>query len=159
MLLTRDEIFALDDITVKEITVPDTIPVWGGKVLKIKQLTRGMQDAYNKRQFGSMAVKQDGMSRGRKNGANKANGAKETQEIYGMSIYGHDAWLCVRGICNADGKPMFTDNDIEKLNEKSGEAIGWIASEIVKFSNMANDDKVAKGEMSAEESLAEEIKN
>lgn len=157
MLLTRDEIFALDDITVKEITVPDTIPVWGGKVLKIKQLTRGQQDVYNKRLFGSMAVKQDGHNRARKNGA-KQNG-NETQEIYGMSIYGHDAWLCVRGICNADGSPMFTDNDIEKLNAKSGEAIGWIASEIVKFSNMANDSKVAAGEMSAEESLAEEIKN
>lgn len=154
-MLTRDEILALDDITIKQIAVPDTIPAWGGKSLYIKQLTRGQQDTYNKRQFAGMTIKQDGA---RKNG----NGQKphEAQELIGMaSIYGHDAWLCVRGICDETGKTLFTDNDIEKLNTKSGEAIGWIAAEIVKFSNMANDDKVAKGEMTAEEALSEEIKN
>lgn len=155
MPLSRDEIFALDDITIKEIIVPDTIPVWGGKSLMIKQLSRGQQDAYNKRQFAGMTIKQDGA---RKNGNGRKPG--DAQELLGMaSIYGHDAWLCVRGICDVEGKTLFTDADIPKLNEKSGEAIGWIAAQIVKFSNMANDEKVAKGEMSAEEALAEEIKN
>jgi hypothetical protein len=154
-MLTRDEILALDDITVKKITVPDTIPVWGGKSLYIKQLTRGQQDVYNKRQFSGMTIKQDGA---RKNG----NGHKpnEAQELIGMaSIYGHDAWLCVRGICDETGKTLFTDADLDRLNAKSGEAIGWIALEIVKFSNMANDSKVVTGEMTAAEALSDEIKN
>lgn len=154
-MLTRDEILALDDITIKEITVPDAIPVWGGESLYIKQLTRGQQDAYAKRQFGGMSIKQDGS---RRNGGTRKPG--ESQEIVGMSsIYGHDAWLCVRGICDESGKLLFSETDIEKLNAKSGEAIGWIASEIVKFSNMENDSKVAKGEMTPEEAVAEEIKN
>lgn len=132
-MLTRDEIFALDDITITEITVPTTIPVWGGKSLMIKQLSRGQQDAYNKRQFSEMLIKQDGTNKQQKNKTNR-------QEITGISsVYGHDAWLCVRGICDANGKLIFTDADIARLNEKSGEAIGWIAKEIVKFSGMADD--------------------
>jgi len=155
MPLSRDDILALDDITIKQITVPDTIPAWGGKSLYIKQLTRGQQDAYSKRQFAGMTIKQEGA---RKNGNGRKPG--DEQEILGMaSIYGHDAWLCVRGICDEQGKLLFTDADLEKLNAKSGEAIGWIASEIVTFSNMANDNKVAKGEMTAEEAVIDEIKN
>lgn len=142
---TRNDILSLVDISIKEITVPDTIPVWGGMKLTIKQLTRGQQDAYLQRQFGATKMKQDAKAK--------------QQEISAVNIYGHDAWLCVRGICDEDGKTIFKDEDIAKLNEKSGEAIGWIANEITKFSGMAADDQVAKGEMTSNEALAEEIKN
>lgn len=143
--LTREDILNLVDISVKEITVPQDVPVWGGKALFIKQLTRGQQDTYLKRQYGETRLKQD----------NKA----KNQEISAVNIYGHDAWLCVRGICDADGKPIFKDVDTEKLNEKSGEAIGWIAAQIVEFSGMGVDAKIARGEKTDKEVLEEEIKN
>lgn len=145
MSLTRDAFLAMDDITIKEITIPANIPTWGGETLYIKQLTRGQQDAYLKRQFGETRMKQDGKAR--------------QQEINGINIYGHDAWLCVRGCCDQHGKPLFTDKDIDALNNKSGEAIGWIAAQIVEFSGMKTDEAVAKGEKTPEDALAEEIKN
>lgn len=143
--LTRDDILTMSDITTKELTVPENIPTWGGKSLYIKQLTRGQQDLYLKRQYGDTRMRQDTKAR--------------QQEISAVNIYGHDAWLCVRGICDEAGKPIFTDKDIEKLNEKNGEAIGWIANEIVQFSGMGADVKVARGEKTEEDVLADEIKN
>lgn len=146
MPLSRDDILALSDISVKKITVPDSIPVWGGKELYIKQLTRGQQDMYLRKQFGTTKMKQDVKNK--------------QQEISLDGLFGGlDSWLCCVGICDENGKQLFTDADIEKLNKKSGEPIGWIAGEIVAYSGMENDDKVAKGEMSLEGALAEEIKN
>lgn len=124
-LLTPESFFALDDITVKKIVVPDTIPTWGGKSMYIKQLSRGTQDAYLQRQYGATRLKQDAKAK--------------NQEISAVNLYGHDAWICVRSICNEEGKLIFVESQIAKLNEKSGEAIGWIAKEIVKFSGMAGD--------------------
>lgn len=123
MTLTRDKILSLVDIVIKEISVPETIPVWGGETVFIKQLTRGQQDEYLNRQFGSARMK-----------------AKQ-QEVNLSGMFGHDAWICVRGMCNEDGSAMFTDKDIEQLNKKNGEAIGWIAQEILKFSGMGEDVK------------------
>lgn len=145
MSLTRDDILNIPDITIKEITVPDSIPAWGGKTLMIKQLTRGQQDAYLKRQYGETKLKQDRKAK--------------NQEISAVNIYGHDAWLCVRGICDEKGGTIFTDADLEKLNAKSGEAIGWIAKEIIQFSGMGEDEKVARGEITEEKALEEELKN
>lgn len=145
MSLTRDAFLAKDDLTIKEITIPENIPAWGGETLYIRQLSRGQQDAYLKRQFGETRMKQDMRAK--------------QQEITAVSIYGHDAWLCVRGCCDQNGKPLFTDKDIEALNGKSGEAIGWIAAQIVEFSGMGTDEAVAKGEKTPEDALVDEIKN
>jgi hypothetical protein len=139
--LTRDEIFGLEDITTKELTIPSNIPAWGGRSLLIRQLTRGQQDEYLRRQFGSMKMRQD-------------TRAKQ-QELSSANIYGHDAWLFARGVVNHDGKPMFTDADIAKLNEKSGEAIGWVAGQIVEFSGMRQEVDEAK----AIEQAETEVKN
>lgn len=143
MSLSREEILAIDDITIKEIAIPEELPAWGGKTVFIKQLTRGQQDVYLKRQFGDMRM----------------NARARQQDISAINIYGHDAWLCVKGCCDASGKPLFQEKDIEALNGKSGEAVGWIAAQIVEFSGMATDAKIARGETTAEEALAEEIKN
>lgn len=139
MALTRDEILGMVDISTKEITIPDSIPAWGGKKIYIKQLSRGDQDNYLKRQFGSGRVK---------------NGVAEMEMV---GIYGNDAWICVRGICDETGKRIFTEADIEKLDEKSGEFVGWVAVEILKFSGMNKDAKQAKKLASAE--VKEELKN
>lgn len=125
MSATREELLGLIDISIKEITVPSNIPVWGGKQLFIKQLTRGQQDAYLNRRLSSAQLKQDVKHK--------------QQNISGMSLYGHDAWLVTKAACDQDGKLLFSDSDVAKLNEKSGEAIGWIAKEIVLFSGMGDD--------------------
>ena len=114
-----------DDIVIKEITIPDSIPVWGGDKMYIAQLTRGQQDKYSHRVSGNMQLIQRG---------------KNEQIISGMSADGNDAWLCVHGIVNEEGKRIFKEAHIDALNAKSGEAIGWIAKQIVEFSGMADDD-------------------
>jgi hypothetical protein len=120
MPLNRDQILNSVDIQVKEIQVPE----WGGSVF-IRQLTRAEQDEYLKRQYGDTRLKQD-------------NRAKQ-QEISSVNIYGHDAYLCVCGICDEDGKQLFKQNDIDALKKKNGSVVGRIAVEIVKFSSMEND--------------------
>jgi hypothetical protein len=139
MTLTRDEILAMVDLTTKEITVPDSIPVWGGKKLFIRQLSRGDQDNYLIRQFGTGKVKVTGT------------------EFDMVGLYGHDAWLCSRGVSDAEGKRIFTEDDVDKLAEKSGEFIGWVANEILKFSDMDRDAKIAK--KAAKAQVKEDLKN
>jgi len=145
MSLTFDDIVALPDITIKEITVPDTIPVWASKKLFIKQLNRGQQDAYLKRQFADTRMKQL---------------EKKQQEISSLNIYGHDAWICAMSMCDENGNLLVKDEKgIEALNKKSGEAIGWIAEQVIEFSGMKEDARVAKGQITPEEKLAEDVKN
>lgn len=126
MALSRDKAFGMQDIKIKEITIPDHIPAWGGETVYIKQLTRGDQDEYLRRRAGGLRMKQD-VRAGQQDISNVA------------SFFGHDAWIMVRGCVDADGKPLFKESDIAELNKKNGEAIGWIAAEIVKFSGMAGD--------------------
>lgn len=143
--LTREEILSLNDIETKVVTIPEHIPGWGGKSLHIRQLSRGQQDAYMRRRFGGTTMQQD-----RKGG---------NQEIKVANLFGHDAWLFVRGVCDENMKPIFTDADLAKLEARNGEAIGWVALEIVKFSGMAEDVRAGDEAKSEEEAAAEEIKN
>jgi len=145
MSLTREELLAIDDLSIKEIIIPETIPAWGGRTVFIRQLSRGEQDAYMKRQFGDARM--------------KAQKRDVGGEISLAGMFGHDAWLCVRGVCDENGKPIFTDKDIEALNKKSGEAIGWIAKEIALFSGMGEDERVVSGEMTDSQALEQELKN
>ena len=119
-MLSREQILNKIDIEIKEIPVPE----WGGNIF-IRQLSRGEQDTYLKRQYGETRLKQDSKAK--------------NQEITAVNIYGHDAYLCVCGICNEDGTPLFKQTDIEELKKKNGAVIGHIAVEIVKFSGMAGD--------------------
>jgi len=120
MALSRDQILSKNDIDIKEIDVPE----WGGSVF-IRQLTRGEQDNYLKRQYGETKLTQD----------NKA----KNQQISAVNIYGHDAYLVACGVCDEEGKPLFKADDIEALKKKNGAVIGRIAVEIVKFSAMQSD--------------------
>jgi len=139
MALTRDEILAMPDLTTKSITVPDSIPVWGGQELYIKQLSRGDQDQYLKSMY---------------------DGGKVTvvgPEFNMPNMYGHDAWVCMRGISDSEGKRIFKEEDLHGLEEKSGEFIGWCAEEILKFSQMDTDSKIAK--KAAKAKLKADLKN
>lgn len=123
MALSREAILQVQDITVKEIEVPE----WGGAVF-IRQLTRGEQDEWLRRQYGQTRLKQD-------------TKAKQ-QEISSVNMYGHDAYLCVCGICDIDGKRLFKETDVEDLRKKNGAVIGRLAVEIVKYSQLAGDAEV-----------------
>lgn len=121
MALTKDQILSLDDIEIKEIEVPQ----WGETVF-IRQLTRGQQDAYHRRLYGnkSLNLKQQGRK----------------QELDGaLDIFGHDSWLFVQGVCDEGGNRLFTNADANKLDDRNGEAIGFVAAEIIKFSGMDAD--------------------
>jgi len=122
-MLSREQILNKIDIEIKEIPVPE----WDGNIF-IRQLSRGEQDTYLKRQYGDTRLKQDSKAK--------------NQEISAVNIYGHDAYLCVCGICNEDGTPLFKQTDIDDLKKKNGAVIGRIAIEIVKFSGMAGDVQI-----------------
>ena len=126
MALTKDQILSMQDIEVKEIKVP----AWNNASVYIKQLSRGQADTYLKRQYGNTTMKQDARAR--------------NQEISQLNIYGHDAYLCVCGLCDENGKQLFNMSEVAKLEEKNAEAIGYVASEIIKFSGMSEDVKVAE---------------
>ncbi len=130
MALSRDKALGLQDLSIKEITIPAAIPGWGGETLQIKQLTRGEQDEYLKRSIGGVHMRQ--------------NAKAGQQDITGMSMIGHDAWIVVHGCVDENGAPLFKESDIGALNKKNGEAIGWIATEIINFSGMAGDVSVGE---------------
>jgi hypothetical protein len=135
MALTRDEILGMNDLTVVEWSVPSEVPVWGGKTIYLRPLTRGEQDAYLKSQF--------------KQGVLKRVAGQKTagSDIPMEDLYGHDAWLCSKGICDEDGKSLFKESDVVKLNEKLGEFIGLAAIEILKVSGMSGDKAVIEQEV------------
>lgn len=139
MPLTLTQIMAANDIAVKEIEVPE----WDGTIY-IRQLTRAQQDDYLKRQMGTR-MKQDMKAK--------------SQEIDLSNFYGHDSFLVVSGACDESGKPLFSAKDIEALKNKNGAVIGRIAKEILIFSEMVEDDKVARGVTSEDDAMADEIKN
>jgi len=119
MALSKDQILGLSDIQTKEIEVP----VWNETVY-IRQLSRGQQDQYMKRRFTSSAVK---------HGSNAA----ETESA--VDLFGHDAWIVAQAVCDEAGNRLFTNAEAKKLEEKNGEAIGFIAVEIIKFSGLSKD--------------------
>ena len=119
MPLNKDQILNISDIKIKEIEVP----IWKDSVY-IRQLTRGQQDEYLKLQFSNTSMQQQ----------------KRDQKINAdVELFGHDAFICACGICDESGQPIFTRADIKKLEEKNGEAIGFISAEIIKFSGMGED--------------------
>ena len=118
-LLTKEMILSASDIRTKEVEVPE----WGGSVL-IRQLTRSEQDDLMKRQLGSTRIRQD---------------RSRTQDISGMSLYGHDAFICLMGLCAEDGSRLFSEKDLPGLEKKNGEVVGRLAKEILSFSGMNED--------------------
>jgi hypothetical protein len=142
--LTRSDILAINDIEPKEITIPDDIPGWGGKSVFIRPLSRAQQDEYQRRQFGDMKMKQ-------------TPGRKQTsQELVSINLYGHDTWLFVKGVCDNSGQTLFTEKDMEALKEKSGQAIGWVAKQILVYSKMDGGDSEAAEEEAKNSSQTKE---
>jgi hypothetical protein len=146
MALNRDQFLAKDDLLIKEVTFPASIPKWGGETIFIRALTRGEQDAYSKRQMGDARM--------------KTSRRESSGEISMASMFGHDAWLVLHGACDENGKPLFKESDMRGIEQKNGEAVGWLARQIVIFSGMGKDEGIQMDEpASAEQVLKEELKN
>lgn len=120
MALTKDEILNLDDIKIREIQIPE----WAGSVF-IRQLTRGQADEYFSRRFEKSEIQQRG----------RGNNVVESQ----INMFGHDAWLVAQAVCDEAGKRLFTNGDVDNLKNRNANAIGRIAVEIIKFSQMQED--------------------
>ena len=136
MALSRDDILGLSDIQTKEIEVP----VWDSTVY-IRQLTRGQQDEFMRRKFGNASMKGFG---------------KKSEIDTNLTLFGHESWVVAQGICDENGKRLFSNSDIEKLSERNGEAIGFIATEILEFSGMVKDIETLEEVLETEQ---EEVKN
>lgn len=130
MALSKNDILQMQDIEIKEITIPDTIPHYGGETVHLRQLSRGEQDTYLKRQYGDARMKQ--------------NKASAEQEISAFNIYGHDSWLFIRGVCDKDGARLFKNSEVDAITAKNGEFVGHVAGEILKHSRMVDDAETAK---------------
>lgn len=122
-MLSRQEILNRKDIEFKEVDVPE----WEGTV-RIRQMTRGEQDAYLKRQMGDARM--------------RTEKKQSVGEIAAASMFGHDAFVVACGLVDENGANLFSASnpkDLQILCDKNGAVIGRLATEIVKFSGMAND--------------------
>lgn len=121
----RDIILRADDIKLKKRPVPE----WD-VVVYLRQLTRGEQDEYMQRQYGSVGMTLDTKS--------------SKQDVTEIKIYGHDAYLCACSLADENSERIFSQNDVEALGEKNGELVGQLATEIIEWSEMAEDVKIAE---------------
>ena len=114
MALTKEQIFACEDI--KTLTVP--VPEWGGEVI-VRTLSGTERDAWEQSMVDS---KKDGKR---------------------VSIEMAKARLCILSIVDEDGKRIFTNADAIALNSKSGAAIDRVYTASAKLSGIT-DDEVAE---------------
>jgi hypothetical protein len=100
MTLTRDQIFAIDDLPTETVEVPE----WGGSVI-VRGLTAAETDDYEL----SSVVE-------------RAKGSKDAV----ISLANLRARLVVRAVVNEAGERLFSDDDAERLGRMSGLAVGRI---------------------------------
>ena len=113
-LLTRAEILAAKDITIEEVAVPE----WGGTVY-VRCMTGKDLAAYNK----SMLDIKGGTAT-----YNPSNGL---------------AKLLARSLCDADGKRLFSEADIDELGNRNGvvmERIAKVARRLNRLDGESVDD-------------------
>lgn len=111
MILSRDDILKADDLETEDVDVPE----WGG-VVRIRGLTGTQRDA-----FEASVVKMNG-----------------TNKQYNLTnLRARFVALCV---VDADGKRLFTDQDVKQLGEKSATALERVWTAARKLSGMSEDD-------------------
>jgi len=124
MTLTRDQIFAVDDIKIEKVNIPE----WKGDIF-VKGLTGKEKDAWEISQMKFV------------------EGEDKPTIIYDNMR----AKLCARTICDEKGKLLFKESDIEALGKKSGNALSTIFDIAQRLSGITKDDvkKLAKNSKSA----------
>ena len=110
-LLDRAAIFAAKDIKTERVPVPE----WGGDVL-VRGLTGTQRDDYE----ASLVVTK---------GSNRE-----------MNLKNARAKLIIRSVVTEDGKPMFTEGDLEALGGKSASALERIFTVARRLSGLSEED-------------------
>lgn len=111
-LLTADEILAMDDIPVEEVTVPE----WGHRKVLVCGLTAAAKNAYE-----ASLVELKGSSRK-------------------VKLDNATAKLLVRCLVNRARQPLFTETQIERLGTKSAAALDRLATVAQRLSAMRQED-------------------
>jgi hypothetical protein len=107
-LLSKDEIFGMDDIPMEEVVVPE----WKNRKVIICGLTAAAKNAYQ-----ASLVEIKGTSRK-------------------VRMENATAKLLVRTIVNRQRQPIFTETDIERLGAKSAAALERLATVANRLSGM-----------------------
>lgn len=107
-LLSKDEIFGMDDIPMEEVVVPE----WKNRKVLICGLTAAGKNAYQ-----ASLVEIKGTSRK-------------------VRMENATAKLLVRTIVNRQRQPIFTETDIERLGSKSASALERLATVANRLSGM-----------------------
>lgn len=107
-LLSKDEIFGMDDIPMEEVAVPE----WKNRKVLICGLTAAAKNAYQ-----ASLVEIKGTSRK-------------------VRMENATAKLLVRTIVNRQRQPIFTETDIERLGAKSAAALERLATVANRLSGM-----------------------
>ena len=107
-LLSKDEIFGMDDIPMEEVVVPE----WKNRKVLICGLTAAGKNAYQ-----ASLVEIKGTSRK-------------------VRMENATAKLLVRTIVNRQRQPIFTETDIERLGSKSAAALERLATVANRLSGM-----------------------
>jgi hypothetical protein len=111
MYLSRDQILAVQDLEEKVVDVPE----WGGQVL-VRGLTGAQRDAYEKSML---------------------EGKGKNREI---NMVNARAKLVAASIVGEDGKPLFSQNDVEALGKKSSKALNRIFEVATEISGIGEEE-------------------
>jgi hypothetical protein len=119
VLLGREAILKADDLPSEDIAVPE----WGG-VVRVRGLTGTGRDEY----WASMTVQ-----RGNTQVIDSANAT---------------AKLVARCVIGEDGEPLFTQNDVHALGERSGAALNKVFEVATRLSGISDTDMDELGKAS-----------
>lgn len=111
MPLTRDQILQVPDLVTEEVSVPE----WGGTVL-VKTLTGAERDRLE-----ATIV--------------SMNGKKTTTNLKNLR-----AKMCVASCVDEEGKPLFTEKDVEALGNKSAAALQRVFEVGMRLSGLSEED-------------------
>ncbi len=111
-LLSKDEIFGMDDIPVEEVVVPE----WKGRTVLVCGLTAAAKNAYE-----ASLVEIKGTSRK-------------------VKLENATAKLLVRTVVNRQRQALFTEGDIERLGTKSAAALERLTKVAQRLSAMNQDE-------------------
>ena len=123
MTLTRDQIFAIDDIKIEKVNIPE----WGGEVW-VKGFTGAERDAF---EISIMEFRE---------------GKKPKLVLENMR-----AKLCAMTVCDEKGNRIFKDEDIPALGKKSAKALSLIFDKAQELNGLSDEDveKLSKNSVSA----------
>lgn len=115
LFLTRDQIFAADDVRTEEVPVPE----WGNgtdAVVLVRGMSGSERDAFE---------------------TSLITGKGKDQTV---SLKDIRAKLCARTICGPDKVRLFSDSDIEALGKKSAKALDRVFGVAQRLSGITDDD-------------------